>query len=105
MLLADHLDRPTMGERLVNGEIEASFGGLQARAVERAAPVHRLRPTARGTHEGRPIGALLHEQELDAAVGRSFQGLLPAGRGPAVPGGLLAPAPQPLLLPALPPPA
>ena len=100
MLLADHLDRPTVRQRLVDGEIEARVGSLERRSVERAAPVRRLRATACGADVGRPVGAVLHEQELDAAVGRGLQRLLPAGRGAAVPRGLLPPAREQLLLPA-----
>ena len=40
MLLANDLDRPAVGQRLVDGEIEAGVGRLQSRPVERTAPVH-----------------------------------------------------------------
>ena len=103
MLLADHLDRPAVRQRLVDGEIETGVGRLQGRAVERAAAVDRLRTAALRADVGRPVGALLYEQKLDATVGRSLQRLLPAGGGAAAPGGLLPPAGEEGLLPAGPP--
>ena len=63
-------------------------------------PSMSLRAAARGTDVRRAVGAILHEQELDATVGCSLQRLLPAGRGAAVPRGLFAPAREQLLLPA-----
>ena len=100
MLLADHLDRPAVGQRLVDGEIQACVGRLHRRSIERTAPVLRLRPPARGTDVGRPVGAVLHEQQLDATVGRRQQRLLPAGRGASAPRSLFTPAQKQLVLPA-----
>ena len=100
MLLADHLDRPAVRQRLMDGEIEARLGGLERRSVERAAPFRRLCAPAFRADVGRAVGTFLHEQELDATVGRSLQRLLPAGCRTAVPSGLLTPAREQLLLSA-----
>src|SRR5205814_10139072 len=89
--------------RQADGEIEARAGRLQGRAAERAASFDRQRPAALRADVGRQVGALLHEQKLDATVRRSLQRLLPAGGGAAAPGGLLPPAGEEGLLPAGPP--
>ena len=100
MLIADHLHRPAVSQRLVEGEIESGFSRLKSCPVERAAPVVRLRAPARRANVGGPIRALLHEQELDSPVRGRLQRLLPASGGAAVPSRLLPPTREQLRLPA-----
>ena len=94
------VDRPAVRQRLVDGEIQTGVSRLHRRSVERTAPVLSLRPPTGRAHVGGSIGSILHEQELDSAVGRSLQRLLPPGRGSATSCSLLAPAREQLVLPA-----
>src|SRR5581483_5197671 len=73
---------------------------LQRRAVERAAAVLRLRAATLRADVRRTVGAVLHEEQLDAPVGRRLQRLLPARRSATVPRRLLAPPLEQLLLTA-----
>ena len=61
MLLADHLDRPAVGQRLMDGEVEATVRRLESRPVEWAAPALGLRTATGRTDMRRPVGAVLHE--------------------------------------------
>src|SRR5262249_36219965 len=71
-------------QRLVHREVDAVTAGLEPCRIERTGAVPRLSSTARGALVCEPIDIFLEEEELDAAVRRRFERLVPAGRGTAV---------------------
>ena len=81
-----------VGERPVHGEVDAVRTRLQPGRVERAGAVLRLRATARRALVRKPRGAFLEQEQLDAAVRRGLERLVPAGCGTAAPARLLLPA-------------
>src|SRR5439155_12030350 len=90
--VADDVHGAAVRERLVQCEVETAVTALHRRPVERAAPVRHLRASARRALVGGLVGAVLDEQELDAAVRCGFEGLLPARGRATVLSRLLAPA-------------
>src|SRR5439155_14608148 len=84
-------------------EVEAVAARLELGPVERALPRLEREPPARGTAPGRPILAVLVEEQLDAPVGRRLERLGPAGCGATVAAGLLLPALEGLALLAVAP--
>src|SRR5213075_2960158 len=85
-------------ERLVDGEIEAVVALLQLRPVERAGAAAGADAAALWALPGAAVGAVLEEQELDAAVRCGFQRGRPAARRPAAAAGFLTPPLRRLLL-------
>ena len=84
--------RAAVGERAMHGDVDAVLARLHPRRVERARAVLSLRAAARRALVRKPLDALLEEQQLDAAVRRGLERLVPARRRAAAPAGLLLPA-------------
>src|SRR5829696_3937136 len=83
--------RAAVRQRLVYRQVGGVLALLHPRAVERARAVaRRSAPAARALVRGLP-GPVREEQQLDPAVRRGLERLLPAGRGAAVSAGLLLP--------------
>ena len=81
-----------MRERPAHGEVDAVVARVHPRRVERARAVLRLRATAGRALVRLPVDALLEQEQLDAAVRRGLERLLPAGRGTAAASRLFLPA-------------
>src|SRR5438132_1594710 len=92
MALAQRSHSAAVGERLVDGEVDAVAALLHRRPVERALPALRAEPPALRALPRGVVDTVLDEQELDAAVRRRFERLLPARCRPAVSACFLAPA-------------
>src|SRR5436190_19042589 len=100
--LAERPDGAAVGERLVDGEVEAVLALLHLGAVEWARPAFGAEAPARGALPGVPVAPVLKEEQLDAPVRGGLERLRPSGCRAPVSAGLLAPAldGRGLLLPA-----
>src|SRR5204863_10117167 len=100
--LAERPDGAAVGERLVDGKVEAVLALLHLRAVQRAGPAFGAQPPACGALPGVPVAAVLEEEQLDPTVRGGLERLRPPGGGAPVAAGLFAPAldGRGLLLPA-----
>src|SRR5436189_2740954 len=90
--MTDRQHGAAMSKCLVNGEIETGLDPLEARAVERTIAFLERRAPARGAAVRRAVGALLEQQQVDAAVRCRLERARPAGRRAAVATRFLAPA-------------
>ena len=89
---AERQHRAAVGERLVHGQVEAVVALLHLRAVERAGAALEPDPAAGRALPRLVVGALLEEQQVDAAVGGGLERRAPAGGRAGVAAGLLLPA-------------
>src|SRR5262249_50460104 len=85
-------DGAAVGQRLVDGQVEAVVSGLHLRPVERARPAFSAHAPAARALPGRVIRALLEEQQLDPGVRGRLERVGPARRRSAAATRLLAPA-------------
>jgi thioredoxin reductase (NADPH) len=85
-------DGSAVDQRLVNGEVQPVIRALHARPVERALAALGRNTAATRTAGGRPVRALLEEEQFDALVGGRLERLLPPGSGPPAPPDLFSPA-------------
>src|ERR1700686_1585144 len=90
--MPERQDAAAVGKRLVNREVKPIVSLLHPRPVERARAALRADAAALRALPGGAVRALLEEQELDAAVGRGFEGVRPPGRGSPTASRFLAPA-------------
>jgi len=85
-------DGSAVDERLVNGEVQPVIRALHARPIEWTLAALSRHTAAVRAAGGRPVRALLEEEEFDTLVGGRLERLLPPGGSPSVAPDLLPPA-------------
>src|SRR5215218_6534044 len=91
-------DRPAVGKRLTDREVEPVPALLHGRPVERAGAAAGVDAPAGGALPGGTLNAVLEEQQLDPPVRGGFEGLTPPRGGAPVAPRLLTPALDRLVL-------
>ena len=91
-------DRPAVGERLVDREVEAVLRVLELVPVEGALGTFERETAARRAALGGMVRAFAEEEQLDPSIGGGLQRVRPAGRAAPVSSVLRDPALDELLL-------